>query len=753
MTPQLKEYDKLVRNKTLRVEDAGFEPMEFVAPMRNFQKLAVSFALKKGRAALFEDTGLGKTRQLCEWARQVSETTGKPVLVLTRLAVCRQTVEESVNCGIPAKHIRDPKDMDGTGIYVTNYARLELLKDSGSLDLLGGIVLDESSILKNFTGKMSTRLRDWCAHIPFRLCATATPAPNDWMELGQHAEFLGVMEAPKMLATWFINDTGDTGTWRLKGHAKDDFWRWVGTWAACIFKPSDVGDDDSGYVLPSLEIKEHRFAVADSVIKMGVKDDELFDTTVVSAGNISREARKTLDERCAWIASKVTEEPNEPWCIFVETNDEADEIANKLELSGCHDWTEVRGSDKPDDKESRLWQFSKGEKRIIITKSEIAGYGLNWQHCARCIFASPDYSFEQWYQAVRRFYRFGQKREVHCYMLRGENMERVADVWRKKLDQFETMKSQMRAASKHLTGKDADGMILKDSIDCQSGDNWTLYHGDCVRVASQFADDSIAFSVFSPPFADLFTYSNDAQDMGNCDSMESFMVQFQYLIDQLHRVTMPGRLCAVHCVDLLSTKWKDGVIGYKDFSGAIVRAFMQSGWTMWSRVTIWKCPVIEMTRTKAHGLLYKTLKKDSANSRVGSAEYLLVFKKPGNNEVPITHTEADLPVSLWQELASPVWNTVDQGDVIKNIKKGTHDEKHICPLQLGVIRRALLLWSAPGDLVFSPFTGIGSEGDQSIRMGRRFVGSELKKEYFEQAVRNIKAAALDANQELFNRAS
>lgn len=743
-------YDDYINSKKLESIDSGFDPISFTAPMKPFQRKATEFALRKGRAALFEDTGLGKTRQQLEWALQVSRHTKMPVLIFTKLAVCMQTVGEAKLCGIAATFIRSAEDVGDDGIYVTNYEKLDALNECGVFQRLGGIVLDESSILKNFTGKMSAMLREVCAGIPYRLCATATPAPNDWEELGQHAEFLGVMSRAQMLATWFINDTSDTGTWRIKKHARSDFWRWVATWAACIFKPSDVGDSDDGYDLPGLEIIEQRFMIPDFDVTEGA-GDALFDMTTVNAMNQAREAKKTISERAEWIAQAVSAPlAHEPVCVFVETDAEADAIVTALDAAGVTDYAEVRGSDDADEKASQLFAFSTGEIRVMVTKCKIAGFGLNWQHCAHVIFASPSYSFEQWYQAVRRFYRFGQLREVKCWMLRGENMERVADVWRKKMEQFESMKSEMRTAAEHLTGQAKKGIECNTTITKAEGENWTLYNGDCVRVARGMESESVDFSVFSPPFADLFTYSNDVQDMGNCSDMDEFICQFKYLIDELMRLTAPGRLCAVHCVDLLAAKWKDGYIGYRDFSGAIVRAFMQSGWTFWSRVTIWKCPVIEMTRTKAHGLLYKTLKKDSANSRVGSSEYMLVFKKPGENRKPITHTPEQFPVSLWQEYASPVWRTVDQGDVLNSVK-GPNDERHICPLQLGVIRRALALWSAPGDTVFSPFTGIGSEGHESLLMGREFVGAELKREYFKQACKNLTGAAMEAGQELFSK--
>jgi len=262
-----------------------------------------------------------------------------------------------------------------------------------------------------------------------------------------------------------------------------------------------------------------------------------------------------------------------------------------------------------------------------------------------------------------------------------------------------------------------------------------------VRVAKQIEDESIDFSVFSPPFADLFTYSDDLQDMGNCADLSEFTQHFELLIDEMMRIMVPGREVAVHCVDLLSTKWKHGKIEFQDFSGELIRAFWRKGFLFHSRICIWKSPVTEMQRTKAHGLLYKTLKADSCDSRVGCSDYLLIFRKPGKNPKPVTKDPAKYPVDWWQEVASPVWMTVDQGRVLnRDGARDDQDEKHICPLQLDVIDRAVTLWSNEGDLVYSPFTGIGSEGFSAIKLNRRFVGSELKESYFKQACQNLKNA-------------
>lgn len=269
------------------------------------------------------------------------------------------------------------------------------------------------------------------------------------------------------------------------------------------------------------------------------------------------------------------------------------------------------------------------------------------------------------------------------------------------------------------------------------GEKFAAYNGDCVSILSQLPDGCVDFSIYSPPFGSLFVYSDSAADMGNSTD-EQFRDHYAFLVREKLRLTKPGRLTAVHCSDLPMTKWKDGAVGIKDFSGDIIRIHEDAGWIMHSRRTIWKCPVVEMTRTKHVGLLYKQLRKDSSKSRGGMPDYLLTFIKPGDNAEPITHNQADFPVEQWQEWASPVWMSVNQTRVLNVASaRSPNDERHLCPLQLDVIERAVTMWSNPGDVVLSPFMGIGSEGHGALRFKRRFVGTELKPEYFRQAVRNL----------------
>jgi len=603
---------------------------------------------------------------------------------------------------------------------------------------VAGVVLDESSILKAFMGKTRIRLTKAFEDTPYRMCCTATPAPNDYTELGQHAEFLSVVTAPEMLATWFLNDTANTGDWRLKKHAADDFWRWVASWAACVSHPSDLGFNDDGFTLPKLNIE----AVLVDVDETEGAFDELFRNSELSATNVNREMRMTLKDRCKSIADLI-KTSKDKWAVWCNLNAEQDELEQQIDNA-----VSVRGCDRDEHKTSREREWRLGNAQTIISKGSIFGYGMNWQHCHNLTYF-PSFSFEDFYQVVRRFYRYGQREPVNCYVVLPRTANNVLRTLREKIQKHAVMKEAMRFSAEHIT-KHNTIQFMKPDLSIKKTPNWTMCHGDAVRFSETIEAESVDLSIFSPPFADLFVYSADAQDMGNNSSMEDFMTQFGFLVKQLFRVTKPGRLCAVHCADLLATKWKDGEIELKNFSGNIIDAFRNEEWLYHCRVTIWKDPVVEMQRTKSLGLLHKQLLKDSAMSRVGSPEYVLLFRKPGVNAEPISHERGDYPVEQWQKDASPVWTDIRQTVVLNGRQaRDNKDEKHICPLQLDTINRVLRLYSNPGDLVYSPFAGIGSEGYCSLLMKRRFVGSELKRSYFDLAVSYLQKAA-DESHTLFD---
>jgi len=305
--------------------------------------------------------------------------------------------------------------------------------------------------------------------------------------------------------------------------------------------------------------------------------------------------------------------------------------------------------------------------------------------------------------------------------------------------------------------------MVDSVIDQGNGTDWCIYNADCVEAVGNMPDDSVGFSVFSPPFASLYTYSNSDRDMGNCKDTEEFMQHFRFLVDELFRVTMTGRLVSFHCMNLPTSKIRDGYIGIRDFRGELIKMFQDAGFIYVSEVCIWKDPVTAMQRTKAKGLLHMQLCKDSVQSRQGIPDYLVTMRKPGDNPQPV-HGELDhfagdqsmfsstgrLSIDIWQRYASPVWMDINPSNTLQKMSaREEKDERHICPLQLDVIHRALQLWTNPGDLVLSPFAGIGSEGYEAIKLGRRFVGVELKESYYRQAVANLRAIEQETVHDLF----
>ena len=394
-------YTDYVQRKLSRVPPTGIGgDLKVPAGLFPHQAALTRWALRRGRAAIFADTGLGKSRMQLSWADAVREHTGQPVLILAPLAVAQQTVGEAREIGIEARQCRDGSETDGAGIVVTNYDRLHRFNPAQ----FGAVVLDESSCIKHHDTKTLKTLLGAFRDTPFKLCATATPAPNDWTELGTHAEFLGICTRQEMLAEYFTHDGGDTSVWRLKGHARQVFWRWVSSWGAMVRKPSDLGFDDSAYALPALHLHEH--TVETEMPANGM----LFASEAQSLSERRDARRMSIDDRVNDCASIVNAD-TQPWVVWCELNAEGDALRKAIP-----DAVEIRGSDTPDEKELKLADFSAGRTRVLISKASITGFGLNWQHCARMAFVGVTDSFESYYQAVRRCWRFGQKRDVHVHV-------------------------------------------------------------------------------------------------------------------------------------------------------------------------------------------------------------------------------------------------------------------------------------------------------------------------------------------------
>ncbi|BCG57467.1 DEAD/DEAH box helicase [Paenibacillus sp. URB8-2] len=424
------EYESFIQSKKVIALPSGFDidRNSLNSGLFNFQKDIVRWALKRGRAAIFAGTGLGKSRMQVEWAQKVHELSGGDVLLLAPLAVAAQTIREGAEIGITIHFCRSQDDVQ-PGLNITNY---EMLHNFEPI-LFSGVVLDESSILKSFAGKVRTELIESFAYTPYRLACTATPAPNDYMELGNHAEFLGVMSRSEMLSMYFVHDGGDTAKWRLKGHAEDVFWEWVSSWGIVLEKPSDLGYEDGAYILPPLTVE-------DLVIEV---DGEPAKTL----SQRQKARRETVEQRVSACA-EIVNATDEPFLVWCDLN-----IESELLTAAIPGAVEVKGSDKPGHKERALLDFAEGKIRVLVTKPSIAGFGMNWQHCADMAFVGLSDSFEQVFQAIRRCYRFGQTRPVTARMITTSREGATAENIKRKEADFRRMVAEMVQYTQKITSE------------------------------------------------------------------------------------------------------------------------------------------------------------------------------------------------------------------------------------------------------------------------------------------------------------
>ena len=720
-----KSYHDFIESKKSSFIESGFDCKELNPLLFNWQKRAVSIALNKGRFALFMDCGLGKTFMQLEWAYRVSIHTKSKVLILAPLAVVEQTKKEA-----------DKFNIDISKIDITNFEQLKNI----DLSHYSGVVLDESSILKGRDGKLSSLIISAFKSFRYKLACTATPSPNDHMELGQHSEFLGGMKYLEMLAMYFVHDGGETQKWRLRKHAKDSFWKYVCTWSMSLDDPCRIDPSQLGYDLPNIEYIEHS-------IKVNNNTETLFSDVAVSATDLHKDLKRSYEERLKKCVD-VINNSDDNWIVWCLRNNEATEL-NKL----LNDSVNVQGSDEPEKKAKNLNGFAKNEFKVLITKTSIASFGMNYQNCKNQMFFSYDFKFEAFYQAVRRSYRFGQDRDVEIHILIPESQKNVRQSILKKQKQHKQMIEEMSKYSSQAdyTNFDKYSAIVKEKTVIK--EKYKLLNGDCVERIKELNNEEADLVVFSPPFAELYVYSDSPNDMGNVSNYNQFCNHFSYLIPELKRVLKQGRICAIHCMDLPIQKGKEGFIGLRDFSGMIEKMFTSNGFIYHARTTIWKNPVTEMQRTKSLGLLHKTIKKDSSMSRVGIPDYILFFRNEGHNKVPIVHQDIDpiapdyLPVDLWQKYASPVWMDINYSRTLQyRSARDNNDEKHICPLQLDTIERIIHLYSNEGETVLSPFGGIGSEGYQALKMDRKSISIELKQSYFNLNVLNHSDAVKEQSQ-------
>lgn len=430
------DYAAFLGSKAPRPSAVGIEPGPMHEALFDYQRAVTEFCVRQGRAALFLDTGLGKSACILEWSEQMARASNGYALILTPLAVAKQFEREAAKFGYEARVVRSDADVK-PGINVCNYDRLDLLNPVR----FGAVALDESSVLKSFTGKTTRALIETFRDTPYRLCATATPAPNDHMELGNHAEFLGIMASNEMLARWFISDQTQMGRYRLKGHAITDFWDWIASWARCAENPADLGFDGSRFVLPPMQVHRHKTFgdIRPAAGALFVED--------MSATNIHHVKRQTAEARAEAAAALVAAEPGEPWIVWTDTDYEADAVKHRI--AGA---IELRGSMTANAKEEAIERFLAG-RETLITKPSIAGMGLNFQHCARMIYVGRSFSYEQFYQSVRRCWRFGQTRAVDVHIIVAEGEDQIGRVIDRKAADHAAMKRAMAEAMKRAAQK------------------------------------------------------------------------------------------------------------------------------------------------------------------------------------------------------------------------------------------------------------------------------------------------------------
>lgn len=739
-------YEQFLIGKTAAIQPNGRMVIDgdINATLFPFQRDIVRWAVRRGRAAIFADTGLGKTFMQLEWSRLLGQNT----LIIAPLSVARQTVREAQKIGVDVRYVRSQSECVGDHrMWITNYE----MARSFDFSTFGAVVLDESSILKAIDGKTRQLLIGLCQSVPYRLACTATPAPNDEIEIGNHAEFLGICSQAEMLAMFFVNANlehtrfidgkaywrkgSNKGgqEWRLKHHAEQPFFRWLSSWAIMLTRPSDLGYDDDGFVLPELTIIP-RFVGVDYV-----PEGQLVFSGLHGVGDRAKIRDATIEDRLEALR-EIVNGSTDQWIIWTGLQREADMVTAALDGA-----VQVSGNDAIDHKVETFEEFQDGRVRILVTKPRIGGFGMNFQNAHNMVFFGLNDSWESWYQCIRREWRYGQTQPVTVYVVLS-NLEAAIyhnvlrkDAMAKRLrsGMIDLLRERERA---ELTMCEAERSSYEE--DTVRGEGWTAMLGDSCERLAEIDDNSIDLSVYSPPFADLYTYTDSERDLGNSRNADEFFAHYRFIIAEVLRVTKSGRLTCVHTSDIPAMSSRDGYIGVKDFPGQVIRAYQDEGWVFFGRAFVQKNPQSQAIRTKAKGLLFVQIRKDSTDSRPALIDQVLIFKKPGENAVPVTPVEnGELDNEQWIEWAHGIWLGIQESDTLRYHEgRDADDEKHICPLQLGTIERCVKLYSNPGELVLTPFMGIGSEAYVAVKNGRRAVGIELKKSYFDLAVRNLKHA-------------
>lgn len=715
------------------------ESVTSLAPhLHEYQRFSVTFAVARKKAALFLECGLGKTSIALAWIEHVRA--GRPAMICAPLAALHEFENERQKF-FRSMDVRlvETKDVgawlsDPEGIaLVTHHALVQERDLSG----VSAFVLDESSILKSGDGAIAANLVRAVRPVPYRLALSATPAPNDPTEYATHATWLGYMRSDaEFRARFFVRDGRE---WRVKGHAKAALPKWLARFALWMSDPAAYGmpcsalpDEDFGidYVdLPSVEdvdVERDLFGTPSGALDMSTRArlrSSLYD------------APERLDAVVRLCSGHRT-------IVWATRNAHADELEKHLKTAGLR-VAQIAGTTKDEDRVAYLRAFQNGDLDVLVSKAAVIGHGVNLQAADRMVFAGYDESYEAMHQAIRRAHRQGRSGRLGVFILATPEEEPVLRSLENKAKRWKDDAARQEREFVNALGADLNAyrkgermdtyVDIPDRADPIETEHYRLIHGDSIEEMASMDEGSVDLAVFSPPFASLFTYSSETADMGNCSDQgeEEFNLHFAHFADRLFRVMKSGRVVALHLSQLIAFRGRHGHKGVRDFRGAVIGTMERAGFLYYGEFVIPKNPQAVAIRTKSERLQFSQFKRDSLESSPALNDYMLEFRKPGQQEVPVKN---DVSNEEWINWASGLWGDIRETDVLSyHSARGDNDEKHICPLQLTVIERCIRLWTNPGEVVFTPFMGIGSEIDRAVRQRRFGIGVELKREYFDQA--------------------
>lgn len=733
---------------------ATAEEIRELAPhLHDYQRFAVTFAVARRRAALFLECGLGKTSIALAWVERMRD--GRPAVICAPLAALHEFVSERDKFypGVPLRIV--PTGEFGAWLaapegiaLVTHHAMAE----RRDLSAMGAFVLDESSILKSGDGAIAQSLVLSCQPVPAVLALSATPAPNDPTEYATHATFLGYMRSDaEFRARFFVKDGKD---WRVKGHARQELPRWLSRFALWMRDPAVYG-----MPCDALPRDDYRLELVKLSDDSGVDVPRDMFGVPLAGMTMSQRAkvRAGLYESDARTDAVVSLARGHSSIVWATRNAHADALEEALLAAGVR-VRQIAGSTPDEERVAIVDAFRAGEVDCIVSKAKVIGHGVNLQRADRMVFAGYDESYEAFHQAVRRAHRQGRTGRLDVFVLVSPDEERVMDALQTKGEEWAARAGEQESEFVAALGSDVlayrEGRTIETAEEAAqrlpdaTSDHYWLQHGDCIEKMAAMPAESVDLAVFSPPFSSLFTYSSETADMGNCrEHMDvEFSIHFGHFADRLFRVMKSGRVVCLHLQQLVAFRARHGRKGLRDFRGMVVKTMESAGFHYYGEFVIPKNPQAAAIRTKSERLQFAQFKRDSLESSPCLNDYVLEFRKPGAQAVPVKN---DVTNEEWIAWASGVWSDIRETDVISGWQAGraAEDEKHICPLQLDVIRRCVRLWSNPGEVVFTPFLGIGSEAYVAIEQGRVGWGVELKAEYYRQAIANAELAVTTAHRQ------